>query len=569
MSDVTKAVSTLDRDERLAQLLADLTEQLRQGHSPDLEAVAHQHPDLAAELRELWAAVLLTDGLARRGPDPQSTVDYAPAAAPVECPPSSSTLPRRFGDYELLEEIGRGAMGVVYKARQHSLERTVAIKMLIRGELASGTDLARFRAEAEAAARLEHAHVVPVYEVGESAGQAYFSMKYIEGTTLARLVAAGPLPPRDAAHILATISRAIDHAHRQGILHRDLKPSNVLIDRTGQPHVSDFGLAKRLPTNTGGPAFKGLTVSGAIVGTPSYMSPEQAAGSRGVLSPASDVYSLGAILYELLTGRPPFQAATHLDTLLLVLEQEPVAPHLLNRKVDRKLEMICLKCLQKPPELRYASAGELARDLEAYLEGEPLAIASSGLIARMSQLLSDTHHAAVLENWGLLWIWHSLVLIVLCSVTNWLYLCHVESRLPYLALWGIGMGTWASIFWALRRRGGPVTFVERQIAHVWAGSTIGSMSLFVVEWLLNLPALTLSPVLAILGGMVFLIKAGVLSGSFYPCALACFAIAIPMALFPSVGLFLFGAVSAASFFVHGFKYYRQSRRTANTSSGIT
>ncbi len=566
MTNPAKVVSALDRDERLAQLLADLTEQLRQGHRPDLEAVTQQHPDLAAELRELWAAVLLTDGLARRDSDPQSTVDYAPPAASAECPPSASALPRRFGDYELLEEIGRGAMGVVYKARQHSLERTVAIKMLLRGELASGTDLARFRAEAEAAARLEHAHVVPVYEVGESAGQAYFSMKYIEGTTLARLVAAGPLPPRDAARILATISRAIDHAHRQGILHRDLKPSNVLIDRTGQPHVSDFGLAKRLPTVAGAPALKGLTVSGAIVGTPSYMSPEQAAGSRGVLSPASDVYSLGAILYELLTGRPPFQAATHLDTLLLVLEQEPVAPHLLNRKVDRKLEMICLKCLQKPPELRYASAGELARDLEAYLEGEPLAIASSGLIARMSQLLSDTHHAAVLENWGLLWIWHSLVLIVLCSVTNWLYLCHVESRLPYLALWGIGMGTWASIFWALRRRGGPVTFVERQIAHVWAGSTIGSMSLFVVEWLLNLPALTLSPVLAILGGMVFLIKAGVLSGSFYLCALACFAIAIPMALFPSVGLFLFGAVSAASFFIHGLKYYRQSRRSASTPS---
>ena len=558
MSDTTEAASAAEHDEHLAQLLAELTEQLHRGQGPDLETAARQHPEVAAELRQLWPAVLLTDGLARRDADPQSTVDYAPCGGdPAESLPSSSTLPRRFGDYELLEEIGRGAMGVVYKARQHSLERTVAVKMLLRGELASGSDLARFRAEAEAAARLEHAHVVPVYEVGESGGQAYFSMKYVEGTTLARLVAAGPLPPRDAARILATISRAIDHAHRQGVLHRDLKPSNVLIDQTGQPHVSDFGLAKRLPTAAGEPSLKGLTVSGAIVGTPSYMSPEQAAGSRGVLGPASDVYSLGAILYELLTGRPPFQAATHLDTLLLVLEQEPVAPHLLNRKVDRKLEMICLKCLQKPPELRYASAGELARDLEAYLAGEPLAIASSGLIARMSQLLSDTHHAAVLENWGLLWIWHSLVLLVLCSVTNWLYLRHVESRLPYLALWGAGMGTWASIFWALRRRGGPVTFVERQIAHVWAASTIGSMSLFVVEWLLDLPALTLSPVLAILAGMVFLIKAGVLSGSFYPCAVACFATAVPMALFPSAGLFLFGAVSAAGFFVHGLKYYRQ------------
>jgi serine/threonine-protein kinase len=456
-------------------------------------------------------------------------------------------------------------MGVVYKAYQRSLDRQVAVKMMLRGDLASEADLARFRGEAEAAARLKHPNVVSVIEVGDRDGQAYFSMQYVEGTTLARLVAAGPLAARDAARYLAPICRAIHHAHQAGILHRDLKPSNVLIDSDGVPHVSDFGLAKRLPTFQGA-AVHGPTQTGAIVGTPSYMAPEQAAGSRGVISQASDIYSLGAILYELLTGRPPFQAATHVDTLLLVLEQEPVPPHLLNKKVDRDLEMICLKCLQKPADLRYETAAELADDLEAFLNGERISAQSSGLVYTVSRLLSETHHAAVLENWGALWMWHSLALAILCSVTNWLYLLHVHNRIYYLGIWGVGLGTWASIFWALRRRGGPVTFVERQIAHVWAASTIGSISLFFVEMLLDLPVLTLSPVLGLLAGMVFLVKAGMLSGFFYIAALACFVTAVFMAVFPEIGLFLFGLVSAASFFIPGFKYYRQHIRSASSDN---
>jgi len=445
-------------------------------------------------------------------------------------------------------------------ARQQSLDRTVAIKMLLRGAMATTADLARFRAEAETAAKLQHRSVVPVYEVGDCEGQAYFSMRYVEGTTLAKLVAAGPLPPRESARYMAAICRAIHHAHQQGILHRDLKPSNVLIDRAGEAHVSDFGLAKRIPAVNGVESRNGLTISGAIVGTPCYMSPEQASGRRGVLSPASDIYSLGAILYELLTGRPPFQAATPLDILLLVLEQDPILPRLLNRKVDLDLEMICLKCLQKPADLRYGSAAAMAEDLEAYLKGEPISARSSGLVYTISKILSETHHVSVLENWGLLWIWHSLALLSLCSVTNCLYLWQVDNVAAYLALWGIGLGTWASIFWALRRRGGPVTFVERQIAHVWAGSTIGSIGLFLVEMLLKLPVLTLSPVLAVMAGMAFLVKAATLSGSFYIYAVASFITALLMAYYPPTGLFLFGIVSAAGFFIPGLKYYLQSGR---------
>ena len=339
-----------------------------------------------------------------------------------------------------------------------------------------------------------------------------------------------------------------------------MKPSNVLIDEEGQALVTDFGLAKRVQS-AGSRSSHSFTQTGAILGTPSYMSPEQAAGTRGILTPATDVYSLGAIFYEMLTGRPPFQAATHVDTILLVLEQEVVPPRLLNKKVDREAEMICLKCLQKPAELRYASAAGLADDLEAFLKGEPISARSSGIAYRFNRLLRETHHAPILENWGLLWMWHSLALLVLCSLTNWLYLEDVTSVFPYLGIWTLGLGTWAAIFWALRRLGGPITFVERQIAHVWVASTAGSISLFFVEMLMSLKVLTLSPVLAIFAGMVFLVKAGMLSGSFYLSAGACFVTAGLMAIFPRVGLFLFGFVSAACFFLHGLKYYRQRRRS--------
>ena len=215
------------------------------------------------------------------------------------------------------------------------------------------------------------------------------------------------------------------------------------------------------------------------------MAPEQADGRRGEVGPASDVYSLGTILYQMLTGRPPFQAASPVDTLLMVLEQDPVPPRMLNAKADRDLEMIALKCLQKPPELRYPSAEGLAADLNAYLAGEPVSARSGGFTQVIARVFRETHHAPVLENWGLLWMWHSVVLLGLCLATNWLVWRQVESRWPYLWIWAGGLAVWAPIFWALRRRAGPVTFIERQIAHLWAAAVIASIELFVIEWLLG------------------------------------------------------------------------------------
>jgi len=301
-----------------------------------------------------------------------------------------------FGDYELLEEIARGGMGVVFKARQVSLNRTVALKMILAGKLASPALMLRFHTEAEAAANLKHPHIVAIHEVGEHEGQHYFSMDYIEGLSLAERVRHGPMPLKHGARCVQTIAGAIHYAHQRGVLHRDLKPSNILLDAQGQPHVTDFGLAKLVEQESS------LTQSEAILGTPSYMAPEQAAGETKQLTIAADIYSLGAILYELLVGQPPFRAATALETIRRVMEEDPVPPSLAGRSrrkeaknevgtrnsesgidrslltsaptetIDRDLETICLKCLRKDPNARYASAEALAEDLSRWQNGEPI-----------------------------------------------------------------------------------------------------------------------------------------------------------------------------------------------------
>jgi serine/threonine-protein kinase len=540
----------VDRDETLAVLLAELSDRLRAGGPADVEAVARRHPSLATELRELWAVAQFAQ-LAR----------HAVAAPPPEADPTPAHLPRAFGDFELLGELGRGGMGVVYRARQKALNRVVAVKMVREAHLATDADRARFRAEAEAAARLQHRNIVTVFEVGSHDGQAYLVMEYVPGRTLGQLVAGGPLPSRIAARLVAAVARAVEHAHAHGILHRDLKPSNILLADAPpgpdglpwEPKITDFGLAKQADR------AESLTRTGAVVGTPSYMAPEQATGRRH-LTPAADVYSLGAVLYELLTGRPPFRAATPVDTLLLVLEQEPVRPRDLVPSVDRDLELVCLKCLQKPADLRYRSAAALAADLDAFLAGEPMTVEPGSFGSLVARMMRETHHAAVLENWGVLWMWHSLAIFLICLATQVMAWRGVDTHGAYLALWGTGLFTWGGMFWRLRRRGGPVLFVERQIAHAWAGSVAGSVGLFVIEVVQGLPALTLSPVLAVIAGVVFFFKAGTLSGQFYVSAVGFFATAGVMAAVPQVGHLLFGLVSAAAFFAPGLKYYRQRRR---------
>ena len=449
-----------DRDASLVILLQGLTDRLRRGEAPGLDEAARSRPDLADELRALWAAALLAEEMA--GPaDGEGETEIWPEPGEDVAPAGADLVPQ--DGCELLEEIGRGGMGVVYRARQPGLDRVVAVKRLLR-EGATPAEVARFRAEAEAAARLDHPNIVPVYAVDEHEGRPYFVMKLIEGTTLARRLADGPMPPREAAALLAPVCRAVDYAHGRGVLHRDLKPSNILIDRDGRPYVGDFGLAKRIDVE----AEAGLTASGTALGTPGYMAPEQAAAGRGPLGPAADVYGLGAVLYQMLTGRPPFQAASPLDTLLMALEQDPLPPRMLVPTIDPDLEMVALKCLQRPIALRYPNAASLADDLDAFLAGEPVSARSASLRDLASRLLGETHHAAVLENWGGLWIAHSVALLVFFGLTAWLHWRGVTARWPYVLLFSLGLFAWAAVFWALRRRLGPVTFVERQLAHVWA-----------------------------------------------------------------------------------------------------
>ena len=361
-----------EREQRLQEALVAYLEAVEADRAPEAEELLARYPEFADELAEFLANRDQIDQLAaplRQAVEvaQRTIVNDAPTLAPgTTLPPQVGTSIRYFGEYELLEEIARGGMGVVFRARQTTLKRIVALKMILSGQLAGEEEVKRFYAEAEAAAKLDHPNIVPIFEIGQHDGQHYFSMSFIEGESLAHKVADGPVAPREAAELVKKIAVAIAYAHTEGVIHRDLKPGNVLVDRDGEPRITDFGLAKRVEGDSD------LTSTGQVVGTPSYMPPEQASGKLDEVGPLADVYAAGGVLYCLLTARPPFQAANPLDTLLQVLEKDPVPVRDLVPQVPRDLETICLKCLEKEPRRRYGSAGEFAEDLQRFLDGEPV-----------------------------------------------------------------------------------------------------------------------------------------------------------------------------------------------------
>ena len=346
-----------------------------------LDELVARYPHLDGELREFWRMhchfVQAGEKAAGRlrGPDAQQVDTHNQTAIGLS---SSDLIGRTLGNYELIEEIDRGGMGVVFKAKQPQLERLVALKIIRSGELAGPDELKRFRSEAEAAAKLSHANIVQIFEVGQVGGLVYFTMPFIDGQTLAKRMAAEPLSVEEAVRLVYRLCLAIQYAHNEGILHRDLKPSNVLVDNNLHPIIIDFGLAKFAQRESD------LTTTGQILGTPAYMAPEQASGRGHQAEWSTDVYSLGAILYFLLSGQPPFTGPTAFDILWQVMDREPPAPSKLNRKVSRDLDYLCSRAMAKKPAERYSSAAAMAADLERYLKHEPIDLPHYSIARRLA-----------------------------------------------------------------------------------------------------------------------------------------------------------------------------------------
>lgn len=419
----------------LAEVIARyLQEEEQLGHAPDRQQWLARYPELAEPLRTFFA----------RHDQMRAVCRFADGETPPwqqegVWSPESLELGGTFGDYELLEEVDRGGMGIVFRARQRSLDRLVAIKMLRAGVLADPHEVDRFLHEARAAAALEHPGIVPVHEVGEFQGLHFFCMGFIEGETLAHRMDQGPLDPAEAARKAMQIAQAIQYAHEQGVVHRDLKPANILVDQQGRTFITDFGLAKTLWES------QPPTVTGQILGTPAYMAPEQTLGKPAQLGRAVDIYGLGTILYALLTGRPPYEADSAFGLLLKLRSSEPTPPRRHNPRVPGELERICLKCMEKRPPDRYASAEEVAADLQRFLCGEPIAAAPPTLATRVRRF---TRHYPLLMT-------HLVVLLVASAIVLFNSFFVPEDPRYYLRIWAV-LGVWVAasvgLQWLMTRR---------------------------------------------------------------------------------------------------------------------
>jgi eukaryotic-like serine/threonine-protein kinase len=566
--DETQSDDIPGHHDPLGELIVTYLDGLALGEPVNRSVLLAQHPGLAEELACFFAnhdrfAVLAdrwcsetTGDLAPRSKRSLTaeasaegvTLSVTPRredATPSEFPGdwTSVSAGRAFGDYELLEEIGRGGMGIVYRARQISLDRTVAIKMLRSGELAGEDEIRRFQAEAEAAACLQHPCIVGIYEVGRWNNQRYLSMEYVSGKSLAEISRPGPLPPKQAARYMRQIAEAIEFAHCHGVLHRDIKPSNVLVDDKDQARVTDFGLAKRIEID------QKLTHTGQVLGTPSYMAPEQAAGAGDQVGPLSDVYSIGAVLYELLTGKPPFKGRTAMQTLTQVCEHNPKLPRQLNPNAPRELELICLKCLEKNPRDRYASAGDLADDFERYLNGDSLSITGPHLLDRVVRALERSHHDVEFMTWARMlfhfaWIVPAANLLVfVLQQAGWASVAMLAVlRLAEFAAMG-----W--VFWCYRNdwfppQGKPA----RQLWALWLGYVAGSIVLLLVEHRLHEPFSqeSLYPKLAVLGSLGFIMMGSSYWGYCYVIGGGFLLLALLMPLNLALAPVMFGLGWAAS-----------------------
>ena len=439
-------------------LLAEWDERRRRGEPATPEELCPDDPELREELRRRI----------RRQERARALIEPPPAA------PTGPAVPEVEG-YELLGVIGTGGMGIVYRARHRRLDRVVALKMILAGGAASAHQLGRFRDEARAVAALQHPNIVQVFESGEAGGQPFLVLEYLSGGSLAAFLSGAPLGPRRAAEMVATLARAVQHAHDRGIVHRDLKPANVLVAPDGTLKITDFGLAKRLADDSA------HTKTGVVVGSPSYMPPEQAAGAK-VVGPAADVYALGAILYELLTGRPPFVGESVLETIRQVCEYPPVEPRALRPGVPKDLEVACLKCLEKQPEDRYESALAFAEDLERFLAGEPIRARPPSVLGAMARNIRRGNFHPNFQAYG-----RALLMIapfpLLIHLAAYFGLTH-DRGFPIL-MTGISLATVVGMQVMLHVIARPVFRVvppsqRRHFVTVWSAEAIGAVVIWLV-----------------------------------------------------------------------------------------
>lgn len=484
---------------------------------------------------------------------------------------------RSFGDYELLREVARGGMGVVYRARQVSLNRIVALKMILSGQFASSEDVSRFHIEAEAAANLDHPGIVPIYEIGQHEGQHFFTMGFVEGESLADRLHQGPMPPEQAVELTVRLAKAMAYAHHKGVVHRDLKPANILLDPAGDPKVTDFGLAMRIQEESG------LTRTGAVMGTPSYMSPEQAAGRTSEVGPRSDLYSLGALLYCLLTGHPPFQAASMIDTLAQVIDCEPVPICVLNPQVDRDLDAICLKCLEKSPDDRYQSAEELAAELECFLRGDEISVRSRNSLERLRRTLMHHRDDRDLVTWGDLLLAFAPI-VLLPEMVIWRMGVSADT-LSHPLLWvgvirGIQLAAMLAIAYVMRRRllAGSYSSARLMWSH-WGAFLLGCHLVLGIKWISqgvepgssaqlpgSYPYSLLYPYFAVLSGVLWFALGSNMWGVCYLFGGLFFVLSLLIAWLPTAGPLLFGALWCGTLVVTGLRLKRMARDSLGTGA---
>ena len=461
-------------------------------------------------------------------------------------------------NYEVLGLLGRGGMGAVYEARDLRLNRIVALKV-IREDFGGGREL--FRGEAETVARLQHPNIVQIFEVGEVGGRPFLALELVRGPSLDRVLEGRPQPPRSAAALLAIIAAAVEHAHRQGVVHRDLKPANILLqsdDGLGPtPKITDFGIAKRLDPDDPGPA------AGEILGTPAYMAPEQAVGESGLVGPEADVYSLGVVLYELLTGRTPFRGANILETLELARTQEPVPPRKLQLRIPRDLETICLKCLEKDPCLRYPTASELAEDLGRFRRGEPVAARRVGRLERVVESLARSENDRQLRSWG-----NSVLLLgPLMALPNFAVTALALTRPGSVwGLWPLALISLALSLAAARRLGrthaGPEAgtavrqFLTILTGHLLAVAAVFALCPLVFNRSEPLGLLKVMPFVAVLTGQMYYSLGAAYWGGFYLAGLACLGVALVMPIDPAWAPAEFGALILLIFTAEGLHLRR-------------